>query len=91
MNARVNRIQGLIEGGHVKATDPGASHIQVWDKAAGALLERVREVNVAEGWADITALDEHGRMFVVNDEVQRRRVYGDFELRRIGKGGPRHG
>lgn len=91
MSTRLNRIQALIDGGHVKRTDPGANRIQVWDKATGVPLERVHEVNVADGWADVSAVDENGRVVIRDGQIARVRVHGDYELRDLAKGGLRHG
>lgn len=60
------------------------TEMQVFNAETGEMVGRVTEVNTAEGWAEVIALDENGRAFMqgAGGEVVTVRITGDFRLQR---------
>lgn len=59
--------------------------LKVYDIARGAEVERVIEVNAAEGWLRRYRVNENGDMFLDPDAPARaaeERIEGRFEIRR---------
>jgi len=59
--------------------------LRVFDLDTGAEIERVEEVNAAEGWLIRANLDERGYVYPdpeKPDEIARERIKGRFEIRR---------